>query len=340
MPESEVQRAVKDLSPGLLAMAAWGLVTGLAMVESGLSTAHAVGMSLLVYAGAAQLASLPLIAAGAPLVLIWMSALVINLRFAIFAVGQQSWMSDLPRAARLAHGYFTTDILAVLSAHRAQAGWPARALIRYFRTGALLCWATWQTSSMAGIFLASYLRRGASGSARAGDSGPADAHDSVSSSRGLCRCLSGGLCPVQGPSAQPRPVPRRAAGGAGGGRLSTTPSPCGANAQVSEAWTWVALVGLGLSTLVMRSGPLWLERPLQLTEAQRFALQMAPIGALAAIVAPTLLMTDGAVTMSLQDPRLWAVASAIAARLLGRGLLTILLVSLLAYGLARLILAS
>ena len=32
MPESEVQRAVKDLSPGLLAMAAWGLVTGLAMV--------------------------------------------------------------------------------------------------------------------------------------------------------------------------------------------------------------------------------------------------------------------------------------------------------------------
>ena len=109
---------------------------------------------------------------------------------------------------------------------------------------------------------------------------------------------------------------------------------------MSEAWTWVALVGLGLSTLVMRSGPLWLERPLQLTEAQRFALQMAPIGALAAIVAPTLLMTDGAVTMSLQDPRLWAVASAIATRLLGRGLLTILLVSLLAYGLARLILAS
>ncbi len=159
MPESEVQRAVKDLSPGLLAMAAWGLVTGLAMVESGLSTAHAVGMSLLVYAGAAQLASLPLIAAGAPLVLIWMSALVINLRFAIFAVGQQSWMSDLPRAARLAHGYFTTDILAVFSAHRAQAGWPARALIRYFRTGALLCWATWQTSSMAGIFLAAYLPR-------------------------------------------------------------------------------------------------------------------------------------------------------------------------------------
>ena len=157
--DPQVRRAIRDLAPGLLAMAAWGLVTGLAMVESGLSTAHAVGMSLLVYAGAAQLASLPLLAAGAPLVLIWASALVINLRFAIFAVAQQAWMNRLPRLQRLFHGYFTTDILAVFGAQRAQDGWAPEAMIRYFRTGALLCWVVWQASSLLGIFLASSLPR-------------------------------------------------------------------------------------------------------------------------------------------------------------------------------------
>lgn len=155
----EPRQALTDLSPGLLAMAAWGLVTGLAMVESGLSPLLAVGMSLLVYAGAAQLASLPLLAAGAPLALIWASALVINLRFSIFAMGQQRWMSLMPRAQRLLHGYFTTDILAVLSAQRAQAGWSSASVIRYFRAGAMLCWLVWQSASMLGIFLASHLPR-------------------------------------------------------------------------------------------------------------------------------------------------------------------------------------
>lgn len=110
---------------------------------------------------------------------------------------------------------------------------------------------------------------------------------------------------------------------------------------MSEAWTWAALVGLGLATLVTRSGPLWTDRPRPLTEAQRFALQMAPMAALAAIVAPVLISTEAVFSSSsLQDPRLWALLTAILARLARRGLLTILLSSLAVYGLARFILAS
>ena len=66
--------AFTDLAPGMLAMAAWGCVTGVAMVESGLSAWQAVGMTFIVFAGTAQLASLPLIAMAAPFWLIWLSA--------------------------------------------------------------------------------------------------------------------------------------------------------------------------------------------------------------------------------------------------------------------------
>ena len=51
-------------APGI---GAWGLVTGIAMVKGGLSVPLAVLMSLTVYAGSAQLASLPLMAAAAPM---------------------------------------------------------------------------------------------------------------------------------------------------------------------------------------------------------------------------------------------------------------------------------
>ena len=64
-----------------LGIAAWGLVTGVAMVKSGLTLAQCLAMTLLVFAGSAQLASLPLIAAGAPLWVLLGTAFCVNLRF-------------------------------------------------------------------------------------------------------------------------------------------------------------------------------------------------------------------------------------------------------------------
>jgi predicted branched-subunit amino acid permease len=58
----------------------WGAVTGLALVKVGLSAAQALGMVALVYSGTAQLAALPLIAAGASVAAVCAAALLANLR--------------------------------------------------------------------------------------------------------------------------------------------------------------------------------------------------------------------------------------------------------------------
>ena len=68
--------------PGIFA---WGLVSGLAMVKAGLTMSQAFGMALLVFAGSAQLAALPLIVAHTPVLVIFGTALVVNLRFVIFS---------------------------------------------------------------------------------------------------------------------------------------------------------------------------------------------------------------------------------------------------------------
>jgi predicted branched-subunit amino acid permease len=75
------REALIAVRPALIATFTWGLVTGVAMVKSGLTETAAVAMTLLVYAGSAQLTSLPLIAAGAPLWLIFAAGLIVNLRF-------------------------------------------------------------------------------------------------------------------------------------------------------------------------------------------------------------------------------------------------------------------
>lgn len=54
-----------------LGIAAWGLMTGVAMVKSGMSTVEALFMALTVFAGSAQLAATPLLLAGPPRGLFW-----------------------------------------------------------------------------------------------------------------------------------------------------------------------------------------------------------------------------------------------------------------------------
>ena len=70
------------------------------MIKSGLTLPLAMLMSLAVYAGSAQLAALPLIAAGAPLV-IWATAACMNLRFVIFSAHWHKYFGHLPRTQRL-----------------------------------------------------------------------------------------------------------------------------------------------------------------------------------------------------------------------------------------------
>jgi hypothetical protein len=76
---------VRDMLGTMPGIAAWGLVTGVAMVKSGMSLPLALLMTLTVYAGSAQLAVLPLMAVGAPLWVVWFTAFCVNLRFVILS---------------------------------------------------------------------------------------------------------------------------------------------------------------------------------------------------------------------------------------------------------------
>ena len=151
-------REVSGVAPGL---AAWGLMTGVAMVNSGMSAVEAVAMTLLVFAGSSQLAAIPLIAASAPVWVILAAGFCVNLRFVVFSAHLRSYVMHLPRWVRLTAGYLSTDMTYVLFVRRFSQP-PASAAQRqaqlaYLAGSGGLNWLSWQVSSLLGIALAQWV---------------------------------------------------------------------------------------------------------------------------------------------------------------------------------------
>jgi predicted branched-subunit amino acid permease len=163
IPQAEFDRhdpaawrtGVKDVVPMLLGIAAWGVVTGVAMVKSGLTAWQAAGMTLLAYAGSAQLASLPLIVAHAPLWVIFLTAAVVNLRFIIFSALLGPHFSHLPWKQRLFLGYISGDLTAALFMQKFPDPAPVKGKLSYLKGLMYPNWIVWQLASLAGILLGS-----------------------------------------------------------------------------------------------------------------------------------------------------------------------------------------
>ena len=143
--------------PTLFGIAAWGLVVGVAMVKTNLSVMQALGMTLFVFAGSAQLASLPLIAVGAPIWVIFATALVVNLRFVIFSALLAPHFAHLPWHKRFLLGYTAGDLTVALFLQRFPSNAPALGKVSYLKGLLYPNWAAWQMGSILGIFIGSQI---------------------------------------------------------------------------------------------------------------------------------------------------------------------------------------
>lgn len=153
------RNALRLVSPSLAGIAAWGAVTGMAMVKAGLTLWHALGMTLLVYAGSAQLVVLPLIAAQVPMLVIFLTATVVNLRFLIFGAAIGPHFAHLPWHRRLWHGYLNTDLAMAYFPQRypLQSNAPGEEKMAFFSGISQASWLSWQVGTIVGIVLAGYI---------------------------------------------------------------------------------------------------------------------------------------------------------------------------------------
>ena len=144
-------RASLPATPGVIA---WGLVTGVAMVKSGLAVPWAIVISLLVYAGSAQLATLPLIAAAQPFWVVALAAFVTNLRFVIYAASLRRWFETYSHRRRAVLGYFTGDFTFAMFMQRVRREGEFAYRDALFLGACGFNWVVWQVTSIVGILAA------------------------------------------------------------------------------------------------------------------------------------------------------------------------------------------
>jgi predicted branched-subunit amino acid permease len=150
---------LRDMARVMPGIVAWGLVTGVAMVKGGMPLPIALLMALTVFAASAQLAAVPLMLAGAPVWVIWLTASCVNLRFVIFSAQMRRHMLTMPLRWRLVAGYLTADLTYVLMQQRYGDDEPASPSfpdpLAYMLGLSVVNWGAWNISAVTGVLFAS-----------------------------------------------------------------------------------------------------------------------------------------------------------------------------------------
>jgi predicted branched-subunit amino acid permease len=146
-----VREGARDATPMAMGIGAWGLVAGVAMAKSGMGLPLAIFMSVVVYAGSAQIAVLPLIAADAPMWVVWATTLCVSLRFMAFSFHYRPYFLHLPRRRRIALSFLMGDTNFALFARRFDEAVPSQGQDDYFLGCAAVTFGVWQLSIVTGI---------------------------------------------------------------------------------------------------------------------------------------------------------------------------------------------
>ena len=105
---------------------------------------------------------------------------------------------------------------------------------------------------------------------------------------------------------------------------------------MSDTYTWLVIFWLTVATIVTRSSFFLLGNAVKFPPRVQHALRYAPAAALAAIVVPDMLLSGGAVTISLANPKLLAGIGAIVFFWATRHLLGTIVVGMALFSVARL----
>ncbi len=158
-PVNELRAGIKAVLPLLIGAAPFGLIYGVLATGAGLPAAAAQGMSLIVFAGAAQFIAVGLLDVGAPAAIVLLTTFVINLRHVLYSASLAPHLRPLRPAWKWGLAFLITDEAYALGISRyraaAQPGAPrVRAHAHWYVLGAgLVIYVVWQISTAVGLVL-------------------------------------------------------------------------------------------------------------------------------------------------------------------------------------------
>jgi len=151
-----ITQALLDILPLSIAVIPWGILTGAIAIQVGLTPWQAQLMSLLVFAGAAQLSGMTLMNNMAAPLTIFGTTFVISSRHLLYSITFREKVSSLPLSWRIAIAFVLTDeMFAVSESHTQQTG---QFSAIYALVSGLAFYAIWNIATFIGIFAGQYFK--------------------------------------------------------------------------------------------------------------------------------------------------------------------------------------
>lgn len=145
-----LRRGFRDVIPLLLGVIPFALVVGVAAGNAGLDLELAVGMSVVVFAGASQLAALELLGSDAPILVVIVTAVIINLRMFMYSASIAPYFKDFAAKWKASLAYILTDQAYALSIARFETD-EAVSRREYYIGAAVPLWIAWQIMTVVGV---------------------------------------------------------------------------------------------------------------------------------------------------------------------------------------------
>lgn len=146
-------KALFPITPGIVP---FGAIMGSICAEANLSFFQTVSMNIFVFAGASQLAAIELMQKNAPVFVVLVAGLIINLRFILYSAAYSPVVQKSNFFVKILSAYFLTDqSYAVISANEEKLKNNNEVIVFYF--GAAICMTlVWQGSVMAGYVFGNF----------------------------------------------------------------------------------------------------------------------------------------------------------------------------------------
>jgi len=141
-----------EMLPACIGLIPFGVVCGVGASAAGASWLAALGMSAVIFSGAAQILAGQMLAGGAPVAIIVLTCFVLGLRFLMYSAAMAPYLTALPPRWQKALAFLLTDQAFAAAIRRFNASDDPHAGAQHFLGAGMALYLCWQVTNMTGFF--------------------------------------------------------------------------------------------------------------------------------------------------------------------------------------------
>jgi len=152
LASSDFRAGFVEMLPACIGLVPFGLVCGVGAAAAGASWLAALGMSAIIFSGAAQILAGQMLAGGAPVAVIVLTCFVLGLRFLMYSAAMAPYLNALPARWQQALAFLLTDQAFAAAIRRFNASDDPRGGAQHFLGSGMALYLCWQLTNMIGFF--------------------------------------------------------------------------------------------------------------------------------------------------------------------------------------------